>query len=66
MKNTFLELDMLFFDSKKKLVAIVKRATPLTETHRESKLPAQYVLEVLGGSAEKWSIEPGYSFESTR
>ena len=63
MKNTFLELDMLFFDSKKKLVSIVKRATPLTETRRDSNLPAQYVLEVLGGSAEKWGVEPGFRFE---
>jgi len=63
MKNTFLELDMLFFDSKKKLVSIVKRATPLTETRRESNLPALYVLEVLGGSADKWGIETGYGFE---
>jgi len=62
MKNTFLELDMLFFDSKKKLVSIVKRATPLTETRRESNLPALYVLEVLGGSADKWGIETGYGF----
>jgi len=63
MKNTFLELDMLFFDSKKKLVSIVKRATPLTETRRDSNLPAEYVLEVIGGSADKWGVEPGYRFE---
>jgi uncharacterized membrane protein (UPF0127 family) len=60
MKNTFLELDMLFFDANKKLVSIVKRATPLTETGRSSNLPAKYCLEVLGGSADKWGVEPGY------
>ena len=63
MKNTFLELDMLFFDANKKLVSIVKRATPLTETRRESKIPAKYCLELLGGSADKWGIEPGFRFE---
>ncbi len=63
MKNTFLELDILFFDANKKLVSIVKRATPLTETRRESKAPAQFVLEVLGGSTDKWAVEPGYRFE---
>jgi uncharacterized membrane protein (UPF0127 family) len=63
MKNTFLELDMLFFDTKKQLVSIVKRATPLTETKRESTQAAQYVLEVVGGSADKWGVSPGYRFE---
>lgn len=63
MKNTFLELDMLFFDANKRLVSIVKRATPLTETRRESKVPAQYVLEVPGGSSDKWDLQPGYRFE---
>ena len=59
MKNTLLELDMVFVDRAFRVVSIVKRAVPLTESPRMSEQPAKYVLEVRGGSAEAWEIVPG-------
>lgn len=59
MKNTYLELDMIFISKEMKVVSIVERAVPLTETLRESKLPAKYVLEIQGGQAQTWGIIPG-------
>lgn len=56
MKNTYVELDMVFIDDHGKVVNVVERATPLTETPRESAGPARYVLEILGGQASKWGI----------
>ncbi|MFN8392693.1 MAG: DUF192 domain-containing protein [Bdellovibrionota bacterium] len=63
MKNTYLELDMIFLDHDFHVVSVVKRAVPLTETPRESVKPAQYVLEVRGGSAETWKVGEGVRAE---
>lgn len=59
MKNTYVELDMLYFNSQDELVSIVERAVPLSETARVSKLPAKYVLEIRGGLSAKLGIRPG-------
>ncbi len=59
MKNTYLELDMIFLNSKREVVSITPRATPLTETPRSSEAAAQYVLEVGGGLASKWGVIVG-------
>jgi uncharacterized membrane protein (UPF0127 family) len=59
MKNTYLELDMIFIDQNFRIVSIVKKAVPLTETPRPSEKPAKYVLEVRGGSADTWHLAPG-------
>jgi len=59
MKNTYLELDMIFIDAGHKVVSVVHKAVPLSESHRASKLPAKYVLEVNGGLAEKWGLGKG-------
>jgi uncharacterized membrane protein (UPF0127 family) len=59
MKNTFIELDMAFLDSNYRIVSIIRRAKPLTEKAQESGVPARYVLEVSGGSLEKWGIDKG-------
>lgn len=59
MKNTYLELDMVFIDSAKRVVNVVEKATPLTEEPRRSARPARYVLEILGGMASKWGIREG-------
>jgi uncharacterized protein len=59
MKNTFIELDMAFLDSNYRVVSIIRRAKPLTEKAQESGVSARYVLEVNGGSLEKWGIEKG-------
>ncbi len=59
MKNTYVELDIIFLDAAYKIVSIVSRAIPLTQTSRKSGKPAKYVLEVTGGSAQEWSITEG-------
>ncbi len=59
MKNTYVELDIIFLDRQFRVVSIAARATPLTETPRESKAPAQFVLEVRGGLAARWNVGEG-------
>ena len=59
MKNTYIELDIIYLDHSFNVVSIAKRATPLTESPRPSEKPAQYVLEVRGGTSDKWGIVPG-------
>ena len=65
MKNTYLELDMIFIDEDRTVVSIVEKAVPLTETARPSEKPAKYVLEVRGGNASSWHIVPGSRTEIT-
>ncbi len=59
MKNTYLELDLIFLDAELRVVSVIERALPLSEQGQESEKPAKYVLEVAGGSAAKWGIRPG-------
>lgn len=59
MKNTYLELDMIFVNSANRVVSVVDRAVPLTETARKSEGPALYVLEIKGGKAKSLGIAPG-------
>ena len=59
MKNTYLELDIIFLDKDLKVVSIAEKAVPLTETPRASTGPAQYVLEVAGGRSKAWGIAAG-------
>ncbi len=59
MKNTYLELDMIFLDKDLKVVSIIERAVPLSESPRKSLKPATYVLELLGGQASALSIKVG-------
>ena len=66
MKNTFIELDIAFLNSNYEIVSIVERAPPLTEKHRESSVPARYVLEVLGGNLRQWGIGVGSKLEIKR
>ena len=61
MRNTYVELDIIYLDKGLKVVSVVHRAVPLTETPRPSGKPAQYVLEVVGGSAKRWGVEPGWN-----
>lgn len=59
MKNTYLELDMIFIDKNFKVVSIIEKAVPLSESPRKSLKPATYVLELLGGQAEARAIAVG-------
>ena len=59
MKNTYVELDMVFVSAANKIVSIVERAVPLTESPRASKGPAQYVLEIKGGRSKALGLHAG-------
>ncbi len=49
MKNTFIPLDIIFFNSKGVLVDYHRNANPLSEELIVSKKPAKFVLEVKAG-----------------
>lgn len=59
MKNTIIPLDMIFAGSDGKIVGIVRRAEPFSETIDSVEGDSQYVLEVNGGFCDRHHIEPG-------
>ena len=59
MKNTLIPLDMLFFDRKGQIQKIIPNAQPLDLTSLSSDVPVAGVLEINGGIAEKYNIQPG-------
>ncbi|TRO65606.1 DUF192 domain-containing protein [Christiangramia sabulilitoris] len=67
MKNTYIPLDIIYYDADSSLVSIQKNATPRDETSLPSEDPAQYILEINGGLSDQWGIEKGdkFSFKTT-
>jgi len=61
MKNTKFSLDIIFIDSKNKVVSIQKNAQPLNESSLPSEGPAQYVLEVNAKLTDTWNLKAGDS-----
>ena len=59
MKNTLIPLDMFFADEDGRIVTIAERTTPLSEKLIRSGQPVRFVLEMVGGSAERLGIEVG-------
>jgi uncharacterized membrane protein (UPF0127 family) len=59
MKNTYIPLDMLFIQDNGRILRIAENTTPLSEAIIPSGGPIRAVLEVIGGSAEKFGIQPG-------
>ena len=62
MKNTRIPLDILYFDSNYKLVSVQQRVPPCRSdpcAQYPSTGPAQYVLELNSGLAEKLDVKPG-------
>ncbi|CAN5413349.1 hypothetical protein BH11ARM2_BH11ARM2_15100 [soil metagenome] len=58
MQNTILPLDIVYIDSKGKIVSIAK-GKPYDESPLPSAGPAQYVLELKQGEAAKLGVKPG-------
>lgn len=57
MKNTYIPLDIIFFDSKRKLINYHENAVPLDISKRyESDKPTKFVLELKAGSVEKYKL----------
>ena len=68
MKNTYIPLDILYFDNEKKLVSAQLNVLPCGEQIQcpiyPSAGPAQYVLEVNAGLAETLQLKPGDALSS--
>lgn len=63
MKNTLIPLDIVYLNKNREIVSISKNAVPGDETSLPSNFPAQYVLELNAGLADKWDIEIGNTIE---
>jgi len=59
MKNTFISLDMIFLNAKRKVVGVFHAARPRDPTTISSIYPARYVLEVNAGKARQCGIKAG-------
>jgi len=57
MKNTYIPLDIIYYEADSTLVSIQKNTTPRDETSLPSEGPAQYILEVNGGLSDEWGLE---------
>jgi uncharacterized membrane protein (UPF0127 family) len=67
MKNTIIPLDMIFADSNGRIIGIVRKAEPFSESIDAVDGDSQYVLEVNGGFCGRHGVKPGDSlrFEGT-
>lgn len=63
MRNTLIPLDMLFIDSKGRVVGIVENAEPRSLKSRGVGAPSKYVLEVPGGWTQKAGVLTGSTVE---
>ena len=59
MKNTYIELDMLFIDGNGRVRKIIERAPPLSLQTQSSDTPVTAVLELKGGQAAKLGLRVG-------
>ena len=65
MKNTFIPLDMVFFDRLGRVVRVHHKAIPHDETVISSNIPVAGVLEINAGEAEKFGIGMGSKLDLT-
>ncbi len=61
MKNTYIELDMLFIDAHGHVTKIIPRAAPLSLQTLSSDSPVSAVLELRGGEAARLGLRNGDS-----
>mgnify|MGYP006271155433 FL=1 len=59
MKNTYISLDLIFFDAQRRIIGIIRNAAPLDETPLSIGSPSKYVLEVPGGFTAAHDIGDG-------
>ena len=59
MKDTYIPLDIIFFDETGRVVHVHPNATPLDLTSIPSQAPARYVLEINAGFAKRLGIDVG-------
>lgn len=63
MKNTYIPLDIIFISKNGTVNTILKNTPPLTLSPRVSSAPSKFVLELIGGSADKLGITEGSKLE---
>lgn len=66
MKNTLIELDIIYLNKGGVIVSFAENAQPEDLTTLPSNIPAQYVLEIKGGLSEEWVLEIGDRIEWER
>ncbi len=59
MKNTEIPLDIIYLNKNLEVVTIIHNAAPMNEQSLPSKVPAQFVLELLGGQSSALGILKG-------
>jgi uncharacterized membrane protein (UPF0127 family) len=59
MRNTIISLDIIFINSKKKIVKIHKKTEPFSEKDLPSGKPTLFVVEVNAGFTDKFGIKEG-------
>jgi len=59
MKNTYIELDMLFIGADGRVTKIIERAAPMSLRTLSSDAPVAAVLELKGGAAAKLGLHTG-------
>ncbi|MBI1358835.1 MAG: DUF192 domain-containing protein [Alphaproteobacteria bacterium] len=59
MKNTFIPLDMVFFDSEGKVMTVVEGARPHSLRLIDPGMPVKGVIELNAGVAKEDGIKPG-------
>ena len=62
MKDTRIELDIIFIGADRRVVSIARRAQPCRQypcAHYEPSAPAVYVLEIAGGLSERHRFTAG-------
>ena len=59
MKNTYIPLDILFFDSEKKIIKIHQNTQPRSQELLPSIKNAQYALEVNAGFCARHEVHEG-------
>lgn len=59
MKNTLIPLDIMFVDENLTITTIHENTKPLSEAGLPSKGNAKYVVEVIGGFAQKHGVKVG-------
>lgn len=57
MKNTYISLDVIFLDSDMRVVGFVENTTPLSLESISIDDVSKYILEVDGGTVDKYSIK---------
>lgn len=66
MKNTYIPLDMIFVDEKRRIVKIEKNTIPLSEKLIAVPKDAQYTVEVNAGFCDRHGIKIGDSIQMSK